>query len=143
MTDTEIAAVLTRKLVRLRLIPGVNEQGILVAGYDHPVTPQQGAIPQQQADSWLASDLESAKVQLLTASPSLLNASASRRAALISFVFNFRIGRYRSSTLRKKVEAGAWEEAKREIVKWVFGGGKKLPGLVSRRAEEALLLDIE
>jgi GH24 family phage-related lysozyme (muramidase) len=115
----------------------------MMIGYDHPAPPQQTNIEKQQAEDWLYSDITSAKTHLLSESPSISTISAHRRAALISFVFNLGIGRYRSSTLKRKVDTGDWEGAKREIVKWVNGGGKRLPGLIARRAEEALFLDIE
>lgn len=35
---------------------------------------------------------------------------------------------------------GDWEGACDELAKWVWGGGRKLPGLVARRAAEASLL---
>lgn len=144
MDDLEIAAPLIRKWEGLRLRPYLCAAGVPTIGYGHVISSlSHPSISREQAEEWLISDMAKFKVQLLTASPSLVNASAHRRAALISFVFNLGIGRYRSSTLRKKVQEGDWEAAKREIQKWVFGGGKKLPGLIARRAEEALLLDIE
>jgi lysozyme len=50
------------------------------------------------------------------------------------------VPRYKSSTLRKRVDALDWNGANTEIRKWVMGGGKSLPGLVKRREAEALLL---
>lgn len=62
-------------------------------------------------------------------------------AALASFVFNLGAGRLEASTLRRKLNAGEVFGAAEEFRKWVFGGGKKLPGLVRRRAaEEALFV---
>ena len=142
-TDIEIATPLIQKWEGLRLKPYYCSAGYPTIGWGHVVADiSHPPITREQADKWLEQDTAKAKLQLLTASPCLVNTTAQRRAALISFVFNLGIGRYRSSTLRKKVQEGDWEAAKREIQKWVFGGGKKLPGLVSRRAEEALLLDI-
>jgi lysozyme len=63
-----------------------------------------------------------------------------RLAAISDFVYNLGPTRYASSTLRKKVDAQDWPGAREQIVKWVFGGGRKLPGLVLRRAAEAALL---
>jgi lysozyme len=33
-----------------------------------------------------------------------------------------------------------WPAARNEIRRWVFGGGRKLPGLVLRRQAESVLL---
>jgi lysozyme len=61
-------------------------------------------------------------------------------AAIADFVYNLGSTRYKASTLRRRVAAQDWEGAREELAKWVWGGGKKLPGLVLRRAAEAALL---
>lgn len=61
-----------------------------------------------------------------------------QRAALIDFVYNFGPGRLQSSTLRQRInrsDPDAWTEFR----KWVFGGGRKLPGLIIRRDREVSL----
>lgn len=60
--------------------------------------------------------------------------------AISDFSYNLGLGRLQASTLRRKVNAGDWQAAKVELGKWVNGGGRKLPGLVLRRAAEAALL---
>lgn len=60
--------------------------------------------------------------------------------AIADFAYNCGVGRLAASTLRRKVNAGDMEAAQVEIRKWVYGGGKKLPGLVLRREAEARLL---
>ena len=63
-------------------------------------------------------------------------------AALTSFVYNVGEGAYRSSTLLKKLNAGKYDEACRELPRWVYGtmpgtGIKvQLGGLVKRRQRE-------
>lgn len=61
-------------------------------------------------------------------------------AAIGDFVFNLGPTRYKSSTLKRCVDSMDWRRAADELKKWVFGGGKKLPGLVLRRAAEAALI---
>lgn len=63
-----------------------------------------------------------------------------RAAALTDFCFNLGSGRLRSSTLRRRVNAGEWDQVPGELMKWTRGGGRVLPGLVARRAAEAALL---
>lgn len=63
-----------------------------------------------------------------------------RLAALIDFAFNLGAGQLKASTLRKKVNAGAWGDVPAELRKWVKGGGKVLRGLVIRREAEASLV---
>ena len=58
--------------------------------------------------------------------------------ALVSFAYNLGIGALKSSTLLKIVNANPNDPKIRdEFNKWVNGGGKKLPGLIKRRASEA------
>ena len=59
--------------------------------------------------------------------------------ALVSFAFNLGSGALQSSTLRRKLNRGDYDGAQREFHKWVFAGGRKLRGLVLRRAAEAEL----
>ena len=56
--------------------------------------------------------------------------------ALCSFVYNLGAGSLQVSTLRKKLNNGEYLDAANEFLKWVYGGGKKLKGLVRRRLAE-------
>nr|WP_240535986.1 lysozyme [Candidatus Liberibacter solanacearum] len=98
------------------------------------------AITEQQADDLLKSDVSKCVSQVFTVSPILINAGENRISAIGDFVFNLGIGRYRNSTLRKRVDSEDWLNPSHEIRKWVFSGGKKLNGLVLRREVEAGLL---
>jgi lysozyme len=60
-------------------------------------------------------------------------------AALCDFVFNVGIGNFRNSTLRKRVNTGDYDRVPFEFRRWVNAGGKKLPGLVTRREKEIAL----
>lgn len=59
--------------------------------------------------------------------------------AVVSLVFNVGLGNFRSSTLLKKLNRKDYDGAAKEFSKWVKAGGKTLPGLVRRRAEEKAL----
>lgn len=73
-------------------------------------------------------------------SPNLVNATPEQQAAIVDFIFNLGSVKYKTSTLRKRVNEGDWEAACVELRKWVNGGGRKLPGLVARREAEILLI---
>jgi lysozyme len=60
-----------------------------------------------------------------------------QEAALLSFIFNVGAGAFQRSTLRMKVNRREHEEVPLEFHRWVWSKGKKLPGLVVRRAVEA------
>jgi lysozyme len=66
--------------------------------------------------------------------------TTNRVAALVDFTYNLGTGKLRASTLRRRILAQAWDEVPAELSKWVYGGGKRLPGLVRRRAAEAQLI---
>ncbi len=59
--------------------------------------------------------------------------------ALVSFTYNVGAGALGGSTLLKKVNAGDFDGAALEFHKWCKSNGKKLDGLVRRRASESLL----
>ena len=65
------------------------------------------------------------------------NCSGNCRIAISDFIHNMGCGSYSKSRLRKLISQGRWEDASLEIQKWVYSKGRKLRGLVKRRAVEA------
>jgi lysozyme len=57
--------------------------------------------------------------------------------ALVSFHYN--TGAIGRATLTRRHMAGDWDAAEREFSKWVYNDGRKMTGLVRRRAAEAAL----
>jgi len=121
--------------------PYICPAGFATQGYGRLV-PSMAAPPIStvEAEAWLAQDAAKHLRLALGLSPNLAFASDERRSAIASFVFNLGSGRYKASTLRRCVNAEDWEGAAEQIKKWIWGGGKKLPGLVLRREAEAVLL---
>ena len=72
--------------------------------------------------------------------PVLATEPEARLAALVDFTFNLGAGRLQTSTLRRRVNQRDWIAAGQELRRWVYGGGKVLPGLVARREAEAAWL---
>lgn len=72
--------------------------------------------------------------------PILYGEPDERAWAVGDFVFNLGPGRLIASTMRLRINEGNWTAAAEEAKRWVWGGGKKLPGLIRRRAEMADLL---
>lgn len=56
--------------------------------------------------------------------------------AYVSFVFNVGPTKLRTSTWLRKLKAGDRVGACQELGRWVYSNGKKLRGLVARRADE-------
>lgn len=62
--------------------------------------------------------------------------------ALVSFAFNVGVGAFKTSTLLRKLNAGKYEQAADELLRWHYAGGKRLAGLEKRReAERKLFLE--
>ncbi|PRG74053.1 glycosyl hydrolase, partial [Burkholderia multivorans] len=66
----------------------------------------------------------------------------------VSFAYNVGAGAYCGSTTAKRFNAGDWKGACRALneadngrPQWVTAGGRVLPGLVKRRAEERALCE--
>ena len=96
-------------------------------------------ISMWRADELLGFHAQNFMDAVLKISPILAD-HPERHVAIGDFSFNLGTTRYKASTLRKRVEAEDWEGAADEMMKWVWGGGKKLPGLIRRRTVDANLL---
>lgn len=108
--------------------------GVLTIGYGHVQDVREGqTITQHQAEVILESDLEIYESTVRRLAP---NATENETAALTSFAFNLGTAALERSTLLRKFLAGDKAGAADEFGKWVFAAGKRLPGLVSRRAAE-------
>ena len=62
--------------------------------------------------------------------------SENQVCALIDFVYNLGIGNFRTSTLRKLIQEGNFEDAGKQFERWNKAGGKVLEGLTRRRIAE-------
>jgi lysozyme len=56
--------------------------------------------------------------------------------SLVDFAYNAGTQNLKTSTLLKKLNQGQYDQAANEFGKWVYGGGKKLGGLIKRRGVE-------
>jgi len=61
-------------------------------------------------------------------------------AALTDFAFNLGVGALKTSTLRRRVNAGQWDDVPVQLLRWNKAGGKVLRGLTRRRQAEIDLL---
>ena len=104
--------------------------GVAVTLRDAPCT-------EAQALEWLkysAGVAEKAVDRLVT-----MPVNANQHAALVSFVYNLGATAFSASALLAKLNAGDYEAAACEFLKWDKAGGVSQPGLARRRAEESLL----
>lgn len=61
--------------------------------------------------------------------------------ALVSFPYKLGGGALQRSTLRRKIKREEHVEAPEQFMRWVWAGGRKLKGLVRRRAAESDLYE--
>lgn len=94
---------------------------------------------QDQADERLALDAESYALRAVKLSP-ILALHGEALQAIADFLYNLGPTRYKASTLKRRIDAGDFLGACEELAKWVFGGGRRLPGLILRREAESLLI---
>jgi lysozyme len=95
--------------------------------FDHPLSKDEG-------DELLSKDLIPMEnwVSKLTFVP--LNNNQFN--ALVSFAYNLGPFAYQRSTLRSMLNRGEYLGAAEQFLKWIYGGGRILNGLVYRRAAE-------
>ena len=121
-------------------IPYVCPAGFWTIGYGHLCDPKHPPITEAEAEVYLASDLQTALAATLRYCPVLATEPEGRLAAIVDFTFNLGAGRLQTSTLRRRVNQRDWPETVRELRRWVYGGGRVLPGLATRRSAEAALI---
>lgn len=138
----EAACVLARRWEGLRLDAYVCPAGVLTIGYGHtgPDVVPGMRITRERAEALLRLDMAKAMSGAIRQCPSLAVGPSGRLAAIADFVFNLGEGRLKASTLRRKINNDEWDAVPGELRKWVWGGGKKLPGLVLRREAEIALV---
>jgi lysozyme len=120
--------------------PYICPAGYWTIGYGHLCKPDHPPITEDEGELYLAQDLRTALDATLRYCPILATEPEGRLAAIVDFTFNLGAGRLQTSTLRRRINQRDWSSAAKELRRWVYGGGKVLPGLVARREAEALLV---
>lgn len=123
-----------------RAHPYICPAGYWTIGYGHLCDPKHPPITENDAEVYLARDLQTALAATLRYCPVLSTEPERRLAAIVDFTFNLGAGRLQTSTLRRRVNQRNWIVASQELRRWVYGGGKVLPGLVARREAAVPLL---
>jgi lysozyme len=127
--------------VEITAVPYICPAGFWTIGYGHLCDPKHPPITEAEAEVYLARDLQTALAATLRYCPVLATEPEGRLAAIVDFTFNLGAGRMQTSTLRWRVNQRDWNAAASELRRWVYGGGRVLPGLVARREAEIALLD--
>ena len=148
MKISEYAEVVMKEHEGLRLKAYRCPAGVLTIGYGHTLNVKPGdVISKDTADRLFVEDVERVERQLDAENYSK-HLSQGQYDAVIDFIFNLGWGKYRSSTLRKKLLCNVNDVTiPDEFRRWVYGtepktGAKiKLPGLVKRREWEAQMYE--
>lgn len=127
----------------LRLHAYQDSVGVWTIGYGSTKGVQPGdEITEAQAIELLAADVDRHADGVRRAVNVTLNQN--QFDSLVSLVFNIGIGAFQRSTLLRKLNAGDYQGAAEEFLRWRYAGGKELRGLVRRReAERAMFLEPE
>lgn len=144
--NLEPLKALIRRFEGWRSRPYVCPAGVPTIGYGatrypdgRKVTLKDKALSLQEGEALLDHDAALYARAAVGISPNL-RGDTDKLSAIADFVYNLGSTRYRASTLRRRVADGNWPEAARELRRWVWGGGRKLPGLIKRREAEAQLV---
>lgn len=113
--------------------------GYPTIGYGHVVKNDEdfsAGIDEEKAEELLRQDAQIAERAVLR----LINVPLTdgQFDALVSFTYNLGGGALQRSTLRRKINREEHAEVPEQFMRWVWAGGRKLKGLVRRRAAEAI-----
>ena len=142
--SVHIASDLASNFEGLELSPYLDCAGFPTIGYGHLLSRKKFADLSQWEPVSHDRAIELLQQDLMKAYRSVdrlirIDLTDNQEAALIDFTYNVGGGALQSSTLRKVINRGDFDEAPRQFRRWIYAGGKKWRGLVRRREAEAEL----
>jgi lysozyme len=134
---SDAGLTLTKNFEGCRLSAYADQGGVWTVGYGHtgPGVHAGLTITQDQADTFLISDVAGAVAcvnRLVTSS-----IVQCQFDALVDFTFNLGCACLANSTLLRAVNAGDFDGAANEFLRWDHVNGMVVPGLLRRRQAEA------
>ena len=109
--------------------------GIWTIGYGRTTNVHPGdTCTQEQADSWLAEEVETFRRGVRGAV--LVPLNDNQLAACTSLAYNIGLAAFRGSTLLRKLNDGDYQGAADQFLVWNKAGGRVVQGLVNRRSAE-------
>lgn len=149
MTEAlQIAVDLCKRFEGLRLKPYLCPANVATIGigsttYEdgRAVSLADAPITVERAEALLMHELERRCVPgVLRACPRLVG-EPRRLGAVLDWTYNCGVGAFQTSTFRRALSSGDWAWAAKECRRWTRAAGRELPGLVARRAAEAVLIN--
>jgi lysozyme len=145
--NLELAAALCRKFEGYQAKPYLCPANVATIGYGstyyadgRKVTLQDPPMDEPAARALLMFELEHTYLPGVLRNCPILATDERKCNAIVDFCYNLGVGRLQTSTLKRKINAQDWEEAKEQLKLWNKGGGKVLAGLKKRRDAECLLM---
>lgn len=138
-----VASGISKRYEGLFLVPYLCPAGVPTTGYGatyyengRRVTLKDPPITKERAEQLLIHEITKTFLPaVIKLCPGLL-AKPEALGAIVDFAFNLGANNLKVSTLRKKINAGDWEAARIEIMRWNKAGGRVLRGLTLRRGTE-------
>lgn len=142
MKISHAGLALIKSFEGLRLTSYRCPAGVWTIGYGHTITAKPDmTITEEQAEDLLLGDLR--HFEKCVSKHIAVPLEQHQFDALVSFCYNVGCGALMKSTLRRKLNAGDYEGAADELLRWNKAGGKELRGLTRRRkAERAMFLAV-
>lgn len=139
MNTSQEGIDLIKSFEGFRSAPYICPAGVATYGYGTTagVTMNTPPITEDEAEALLARDLLRFERSVSRLCP--VSLTQGQFDALVSFSYNLGSGALQSSTLRRRLLRGDYEGAADELLRWVWAGGRRLAGLVRRRAAERVL----
>ena len=145
--NLKLAAALCRQFEGYRAKPYLCPANVATIGYGSTyyadgkkVTLQDPPMDEPAARALLMFELEHTYLPGVLRNCPILATDERKCNAIVDFCYNLGVGRLQTSTLKRKINAQDWEEAKEQLKLWNKGGGKVLAGLKKRRDAECLLM---
>lgn len=137
MKISDIAFNKIKEFEGLRTEAYLDAAGVLTIGYGHTGSDVRAGdrISEYYAGELLREDVEKVEREVERLQ---VARTQGQLDALVSLAMNIGVGRLRKSRLVRLIRrGGSYREIKAEFKRWVFAGGRRLPGLVKRRQWEA------
>ncbi len=142
VTDLEVATALSKHFEGFYSKPYLCSAGVPTVGFGATyyedgtlVTLRDPPITRERAIALLAFHLTKVYLPAVRRLCPGIDVAA-RRGAIADFALNVGAGNLKTSTLRKKINAGEWDKVPEQLRRWTRGGGRVLRGLVLRREAE-------
>ena len=123
-----------------RATPYVCDGGVLTIGYGRTENVSPGDVTTEDAEwDYLCNKCKCIRKEVLGTLASTNYYSTNQLDAMVSFVYNFGITKFTSSTLLTKIRSGDEEGIKVQWMRWVYAKRKYIKGLYRRRKAELKL----